>query len=126
MLHMEAKTSMVERPRKSVLSSPCPLQRCSRSLRIQSSGCGRCSWRHSYAGMSVASGVGERVDDVPLLMREDVAANLLLLLLDQVYICEHAVGLEPCGELSSGHCIQVQTREGDELKDEAVRSVKPR
>ena len=61
--------------------------------------------------------------DIPLLVCEDVAANLLLLLLDQVYICEHAVGLEPCGELSSGHCIQVQTREGDELKDEAVQEL---
>lgn len=52
-------------------------------------------------------------------MCQDITAQLLLLLLNEFDVGEHALRLEPLGELKSSCCIQVQTSQGDQLKNKA-------
>lgn len=42
----------------------------------------------------------------PLLVREHVAANRLLLALNEVHICEHTVGFVALGELGCGLAVR--------------------
>lgn len=56
----------------------------------------------------------------PLLMREDIATKFPLTTLNQVYICQHAIGLEALGELVGYGGSTVQASQRDELEDESV------
>lgn len=53
-------------------------------------------------------------------MGEDIAAELLLFLLDEINIREHPVVLVPRSELSSRRCVEVEARQGDELQDKST------
>ncbi len=54
----------------------------------------------------------------PLLVREHITSNLLLLTLHELYICEHSIRLESLRQLTRHGSRRVETGKRDELEDE--------
>ena len=84
---------------------------CLMSQQRRPSRCCRCSWRRSCAqnGWSGQSATGGcKGVNVPLLVGEHVAPDLLLPLLDHVDVGEHTVRLEAGRELSCKVCRWLQ------------------
>ena len=53
-------------------------------------------------------------------MREDIAAQFLLFLLNKFDVSEHSLGLEALSKLESGRSVQVESGQRDKLENESV------